>query len=81
VFYVHPWELDPGQPRLPGSWQSRLRHYTNLGRTEERLRALVRQFSFASISAALPLTLSGQHAGVPAEGEREAVAPTEVALA
>jgi polysaccharide deacetylase family protein (PEP-CTERM system associated) len=53
VFYVHPWELDPAQPRLAAGWRSRLRHYTNLGRTEERLRALLGTFRFGSISAVL----------------------------
>jgi polysaccharide deacetylase family protein (PEP-CTERM system associated) len=81
VFYLHPWELDPAQPRLPGSWRSRLRHYTNLDRTEERLRALLREFSFASVSAALPLTLSRRRVGASADGGREAAARTEVAVA
>jgi polysaccharide deacetylase family protein (PEP-CTERM system associated) len=39
VFYVHPWELDPGQPRVPGTGiKTRFRHYLNLRRTESRLR-------------------------------------------
>lgn len=53
VFYVHPWELDPGQPRLQAGWLSRFRHYTNLERTEDRLRQLLRDFRFGTISAAL----------------------------
>jgi polysaccharide deacetylase family protein (PEP-CTERM system associated) len=45
VFYCHPWEIDPGQPRVPGiSWRSRLRHYTNLARMESRLRRLLADF-------------------------------------
>lgn len=42
VFYFHPWELDPGQPRISGAdVKSRFRHYVNLGKTEPRLRALL----------------------------------------
>jgi polysaccharide deacetylase family protein (PEP-CTERM system associated) len=41
VVYFHPWELDPGQPRLPGKWKSKLRHYVNLGRMEGRIRELL----------------------------------------
>lgn len=47
IFYLHPWELDVEQPRLEGSWFSRFRHYNNLDRCETRLRALLRDFSFA----------------------------------
>jgi hypothetical protein len=49
MFYLHPWELDPGQPRVPGmSPARRFRHYNNLARTEERLERLVGEFSFTS---------------------------------
>jgi polysaccharide deacetylase family protein (PEP-CTERM system associated) len=41
MVYFHPWELDPGQPRLKAGWRSRLRHYTGLGKTEDRLDALL----------------------------------------
>jgi polysaccharide deacetylase family protein (PEP-CTERM system associated) len=45
VFYFHPWEIDPGQPRVPGTdAKTRFRHYVNLHRTEPRLRALLRDF-------------------------------------
>lgn len=45
VFYCHPWEIDPGQPRVTGvSAKSRFRHYTNLDRMESRLRRLLRDF-------------------------------------
>lgn len=49
IFYLHPWEIDPGQPRLPASRLSALRHYTNLHRTESRLRHLLAAFKFAPI--------------------------------
>ena len=45
VFYIHPWELDPQQPRVAGtSMKTRFRHYVNLHRTEARLRRLLRDF-------------------------------------
>jgi len=45
VFYLHPWEIDPDQPRqVQAPFRSRLRHYVNLGRTEDRLRRLLRDF-------------------------------------
>jgi polysaccharide deacetylase family protein (PEP-CTERM system associated) len=50
VFYVHPWEVDPGQPRLSGSRLSRFRHYRNLDKTEGRLRRLLGRFAFGPIS-------------------------------
>lgn len=47
VFYFHPWELDPGQPRIPGtSAKTRFRHYLNLHRTEPRLRRLLLDFKW-----------------------------------
>jgi len=45
VFYIHPWEVDPDQPRPSGvSAKSRFRHYTNLAKTGERLGRLTRDF-------------------------------------
>ncbi len=45
IFYVHPWELDPQQPRIGGiSLKSRFRHYTNLNRVQHRLRLLLDEF-------------------------------------
>jgi polysaccharide deacetylase family protein (PEP-CTERM system associated) len=50
IVYLHPWELDPKQPRFPGaSLLSRFRHYVNLYRTETRLRALLHEFEFAPL--------------------------------
>ena len=46
VFYLHPWELDPGQPRLPGRWLSRWRHSVNLSRTATKLDRLLERFQF-----------------------------------
>ena len=50
VFYFHPWELDPGQPRVAGAnLKTRFRHYLNLHRTEPRLRRLLRDFTWHRI--------------------------------
>ena len=48
ITYVHPWEVDPGQPRIDGRLTSRLRHYTNLKETANRLRKLNEMVSFTS---------------------------------
>jgi polysaccharide deacetylase family protein (PEP-CTERM system associated) len=49
VMYLHPWEIDPEQPRMDGPLRSRLRHYWNLRKTEERLRQLLQDFRFGPI--------------------------------
>jgi polysaccharide deacetylase family protein (PEP-CTERM system associated) len=47
IFYCHPWELDPGQPRPAGlGLKTRFRHYVNLGRMEARIKALTRDFKW-----------------------------------
>ena len=49
MFYLHPWEVDPEQPRVRGlSWSKRFRHYNNLEKTERRLERLLADFSFTS---------------------------------
>jgi polysaccharide deacetylase family protein (PEP-CTERM system associated) len=53
VIFVHPWELDPAQPRMPGSRFSSFRHYRNLEKTEARLRRLLDRFRFAPIREAI----------------------------
>jgi polysaccharide deacetylase family protein (PEP-CTERM system associated) len=54
VFYLHPWEIDPGQPRMQGSLLSRFRHYLNLDRVEPRLERLFDDFRFTSVRELLP---------------------------
>jgi polysaccharide deacetylase family protein (PEP-CTERM system associated) len=49
VFYLHPWEIDPGQPRMRVRAGLRWRHYHALDRTEARLRRLMRRFRFGSV--------------------------------
>lgn len=47
IFYFHPWELDPDQPRIQNApLKSRFRHYTNLGKMETRLRRLLKEFAW-----------------------------------
>ena len=47
IFYFHPWEIDPGQPRVADcGWKSRFRHYTNLSRMTARLDRLLRDFAW-----------------------------------
>ncbi|SBT08826.1 Polysaccharide deactylase family protein, PEP-CTERM locus subfamily [Candidatus Accumulibacter aalborgensis] len=63
IFYFHPWEIDAGQPRIPGiSAKTRFRHYVNLQHTEGRLRRLIADFNwgrmdevFLGSAAQLPL--------------------------
>jgi polysaccharide deacetylase family protein (PEP-CTERM system associated) len=48
MFYFHPWELDPAQPRVPGAGaKTRFRHYVNLERTAPRLARLFRDFRWS----------------------------------
>jgi len=49
VFYVHPWEFDPDQPRPAMPFVQRFRHYTGLATAERKLAGLLAAFSFASI--------------------------------
>ena len=55
VFYLHPWEIDPDQPRFDVGRASRIRHYTGLDRTAARLRRLLGEFRFDSVAAVLNL--------------------------
>jgi polysaccharide deacetylase family protein (PEP-CTERM system associated) len=52
VVYLHPWEVDPEQPRLAPGRLRAFRHYVNLHRTEKRLGRLLREFAFGTISEA-----------------------------
>ena len=49
TFYIHPWEVDPAQPRLAVSWLTRVRHYGGLRRTAQRLGRLLTEFRFTAI--------------------------------
>jgi polysaccharide deacetylase family protein (PEP-CTERM system associated) len=52
IFYFHPWEIDPTQPRVPGiDAKTRFRHYLNLDRMERRLRKLLFDFEWGRVDA------------------------------
>ncbi|MBF0191475.1 MAG: DUF3473 domain-containing protein [Magnetococcales bacterium] len=60
VFYFHPWELDPDQPRMPGlGWKSRLRHYLNLSRMEGRMTALLEDFRWERLDRVYAGVIAG----------------------
>ena len=62
IFYLHPWEVDPEQPRITNATAlSRFRHYLNLERCESRLRKLISDFSFTTIQR----VLASAHGGDP----------------
>jgi len=71
TFYLHPWEVDPGQPRVKNiSAFSRFRHYTNLNKCESRLRRVLSDFSFGTMREVLEgkglLATSSSSAAMPA---------------
>ena len=56
MVYLHPWEIDPDQPRIPVGPLTRFRHLVNVGKTESRLRRLLAELSFAPASEVLTET-------------------------
>ena len=61
VFYLHPWEIDPEQPRIKTTLLSRFRHYTNLSRCEARLNQLMDDFEFTTMANTLQNKQLPQH--------------------
>lgn len=55
IFYLHPWELDPEQPRIKLPWMKRFRHYYNLHKVEDRLDRLLSDFHFTTVKEVLNL--------------------------
>ncbi|MCE9637868.1 MAG: DUF3473 domain-containing protein [Planctomycetes bacterium] len=55
MVYLHPWELDPGQPRLPGRRMNRFRHYVGLASMERKLATLMERHAFTSVAQHLGL--------------------------
>ena len=53
IFYLHPWEIDPGQPKVKLSWQKSFRHYYNLSKTFKRFSWLLRDFEFGTVKEVL----------------------------
>lgn len=59
IFYFHPWEIDPAQPRVAGtSLKTRFRHYVNLDKTEARLGRLLRDFQWGRVDQVFGLSAS-----------------------
>ncbi|HTK92385.1 MAG TPA: XrtA system polysaccharide deacetylase [Verrucomicrobiae bacterium] len=56
MVYLHPWEIDPDQPRIPVGPLTRFRHLVNVGKTESRLRRLLAELSFAPAAEVLTET-------------------------
>jgi len=54
VLYFHPWEIDPEQPRIKAGFKSCCRHYLNLHKTEEKLRLIIKNCRFSTMSDVLP---------------------------
>ncbi|MBZ5495983.1 MAG: DUF3473 domain-containing protein [Acidobacteriia bacterium] len=52
MVYFHPWEIDPGQPRISASLRSRVRHYSGLATMEHKLERLLTDFRFTTLSQA-----------------------------
>ena len=74
VVYLHPWEVDPGQPRQSGSLLSTFRHYVNLSRTEDRLERLVRSHAFGRIADVLAPGAAAERVEAPSRGPRRSPA-------
>jgi polysaccharide deacetylase family protein (PEP-CTERM system associated) len=73
VFYFHPWEIDPGQPRVAGiDAKTRFRHYVNLPRMESKLQQLLQDFRWGRMDeiflprACAPASAASSKAAVPA---------------
>ena len=60
VLYFHPWEIDPGQPRLSGKLKSKLRHYSNLRGMEQRVQEILGRESFVSLRTFLSNLLASE---------------------
>ena len=54
TFYIHPWEIDPGQPRLPVSTLNQIRHYRGLGSALGRIDLILDEFNFITLASYLP---------------------------
>jgi polysaccharide deacetylase family protein (PEP-CTERM system associated) len=66
LFYLHPWEVDPGQPRFKVGAKSRFRHYTNIETCERKLDALLAEFPMGRLvdvlrASSIPEVVLGTH--------------------
>jgi polysaccharide deacetylase family protein (PEP-CTERM system associated) len=61
MFYIHPWEVDPDQPKISGpKWSARFRHYVNLHSTFHKLDRLLNDFQFTTMNRCLNEVLRGE---------------------
>ena len=60
TFYIHPWEIDPEQPRLPVSPLNRIRHYRGLASSVDRIDHLLDEFRFDSIASHFSRSVPGE---------------------
>lgn len=68
IFYFHPWEVDPTQPRIANcGWKSRLRHYTNLGRMAADLDRLLHDFPWGRMDEVYGHLLAADATAAPAQ--------------
>jgi len=70
--YFHPWEMDPGQPRLSASTISRIRTYTGLNTMRRKMKRLLRDFQFASMTSVYPFTADLPDIAIHCENGSEA---------
>lgn len=75
VFYIHPWELDPDQPRLSVPMLTRVRHYGGLRHTATRLERLLSEFRFTSFARALSSSRLGAIMKAPGRTDVEPAGP------
>lgn len=71
VFYVHPWEIDPDQPRLAAGIRTRLRHYSGLRGTLPRLERMLSEFAFGRIADHVPDAAGPMHLIAMTASERD----------
>lgn len=73
IIYLHPWEIDPSQPKVRGSWRSRFRHYINLDKTESRLKLLLDEFRFGTLQMLMQQMERGSENQIAAKEEKETI--------
>ncbi len=77
--YLHPWEIDPDQPRLPGRWKSQLRHYHNLHAMRHRIEQLIGAGRFGPLGEVL--AAYGEQDSLPAVSLPDSGAPSSMIAA
>jgi hypothetical protein len=73
VFYCHPWEIDPDQPRLEVGRVTGMRHYTGLDKTARRLSRLLGDFRFDTVASVLNMSSRAESASTRASKELRSV--------